>query len=77
MGWHADAYKRFDLLCRTIQTQRKSTQSKRLEVIFQRTATKEYATMGGKAKARAECQQPTVKVFNELNESEVLNVAAV
>ena len=42
-----------------------------------RTATEEYATMGGKAKARAECQQPTVKVFNELNDNEVMNVAAV
>jgi hypothetical protein len=77
MGWHADAYTRFDLLCRTIQKQRHSAQSKRLEVVFQRTATEEYATMGGKAKARAECLQPTMKVFNELNDNEVMNVAAV
>jgi hypothetical protein len=77
MGWHEDAYSRFDNLCRSVQQQRNSTQSKRLEVVFQRKATEEYATMGGRARARAQRQEPTVKVFNELNNNEVMNVAAV
>jgi hypothetical protein len=77
MGWHEDAYTRFDILCRTIQQQRNSAQSKRLEVTFQRKATEEYATMGGRARARSQRQEPTVKVFNELNTNTVMNVTAV
>jgi hypothetical protein len=77
MGWHEDAYTRFDIICRTIQGQRNSAQSKRLEVVFQQKATAEYATMGGRARARAQRQEPTVRVFNELNSNDSLNVAAV
>ena len=72
MGWHEDAYTRFDLICRRIQQQRSSLHSKQLEQRFQQKALEEYATMRGGSRARARLQEPTVKVFNELN-----NVAAV
>lgn len=72
MGWHEDAYKRFDLLCRRIQLQRGTNKSKQLEIHFQQKALEEYATMRGGARARAQRQEPTMRVFNELN-----NVAAV
>jgi hypothetical protein len=78
MGWHDDAYTRFDLICRTIKSQHTSEQSKQLEIAFQQKATEEYATMGGRARARAQRQEPTVRVFNELNEDDdIMNVAAV
>jgi hypothetical protein len=71
MGWHEDAYKRFDLICRRIQHQRSSIQSKHLELHFQQKAMEEYATMRGGARARTR-EEPTMRVFNELN-----NIAAV
>ena len=72
MGWHEAAYTRFDLICRRIQQQRSSLHSKQLEQRSQQKALEEYATMRGGSRARARLQEPTVKVFNELN-----NVAAV
>jgi hypothetical protein len=77
MGWHEDAYSRFDIICRKIQKQRNSAQSKQLEAVFQQKATKEYASMGGRSRARAQRQEPTVRVFNELNNNEVANIEAV
>jgi hypothetical protein len=77
MGWHEDAYSRFDILCRNIQKQRNSPQSKQLETVFQQKATKEYATLGGRARARAQRQEPTVRVFNELNNNDTMHVEAV
>jgi hypothetical protein len=72
MGWHEDAYTRFDYICRRTQQQRSSPHSTQLELRFQKKALEEYATMRGGARARARLQEPTVRVFNELN-----NVAAV
>jgi hypothetical protein len=77
MGWHEDAYTRFDLLCRNIQIQRGSSQSKDLEASFQQKATKEYATMRGRARARGQQQEPSVRVFNELNNNELNHFTAV
>ena len=67
MGWHEAAYTQFDLICRRIQQQRSTIQSNQLELQFQQKALEEYATMRGGARARAGLQEPTVKVFNELN----------
>jgi len=67
MGWHEDAYTRFDLICRRIQQQRITLQSKQLELRFQQKATEEYATVRGGSRARAQRQEPTVRVFNEIN----------
>ncbi len=79
MGWHEDAYSRFDIICRNIQRQRNSPQSKQLEIAFQQKATAEYATMGGRARARSQRHEPTVRVFNELNnnDEDEMNMAAV
>jgi hypothetical protein len=72
MGWHEDAYTPFDLICRRTQQQCSSIHSTQLELRFQKKALEEYATMQGGVCARACLQEPTVRVFNELN-----NVAAV
>jgi hypothetical protein len=72
MGWHEDAYTRYDYICRWTQQQRSSPHSTQLELRFQKKALQEYATMQGGARARARLQEPTVRVFNELN-----NVTAV
>jgi hypothetical protein len=66
MGWHEDAYCKFDAICRRIQSQRETAQSKNLEKTFQDQATTEYATMRGGTRARAQRQEPSMVVFNEL-----------
>ena len=72
MGWSEDAYKRFDLLCQRIKNQRTTNQSKQLEIRFQQMATEECLTMRGGARARLKRQEPTFKVFNELDSFEVV-----
>jgi hypothetical protein len=72
MGWHEDAYKRFDLVCRSIKIQRSTQQSMQLKLRFQQKATNEYATLGGGNNARRQRQEPIMRVFHELG-----NVAAV
>jgi hypothetical protein len=66
MGWHEDAYHRFDAICRRIKSQRETPQSKTLERTFQDRATMEYATMRGGTRARTQRQEPSMVVFNEL-----------
>lgn len=74
MGWHEDAYSKFDQLCRIVQSQRQTAQSKNLELTFQQRATLEYATIGGGSRSRSQRNQPAMLVFNELASS---NDAAV
>jgi hypothetical protein len=74
MGWHEDAYTRFDQLCHIVQAQRQSAESKNLELIFQQRATLEYATMRGGSRSRSQRDEPAMVVFNELASS---NHAAV
>jgi hypothetical protein len=66
MGWHEDAYSKFDSLCRRIQAQRLTAQSQTLEEKFQQKATMEYATLRGGDRAKAKRQEPSMVVFNEL-----------
>ena len=66
MGWHEDAYTRFDQICYRIKQQRASVQSKHLELNFQQNATIEYATRRGGIRARVQRQEPSIVVFNEL-----------
>jgi hypothetical protein len=72
MGWHEDAYKQFDSICRRVQQQRSTIQSKQLELRFQQKATEEYATIRGGSRARTQRQVPIMRVFNEIS-----SVAAV
>jgi hypothetical protein len=66
MGWHEDAYSKFDQLCRRIQAQRLTAQSQTLEKTFQQQATIEYATMRGGTRAKAPRPEQAMVVFNEL-----------
>ena len=66
MGWHEDAYSRFDQLCCHIKYQWETSKSKHLELTFQQRATVEYATMGDGTRGRSQQTEPTMMVFNEL-----------
>ena len=68
MGWHEDAYLRFDQLCRLVQQQRATVESKNLELTFQNKATLEYATMRG-GRSRLQRHEPAMVVFNEVASS--------
>jgi hypothetical protein len=72
MGWHEEAYSRFDQICHRIKQQRATLRSKHLELTFQQHATTEYATRRGGTRARAQRQEPSIVVFNELaNDSNI------
>ncbi len=66
MGWHEDAYSRFDQICRHIKHQRQTVESTDLKLAFQQKATTEYATRQGGTRARSKRQEPSIVVFNEL-----------
>ena len=66
MGWHEDAYSRFDQICRHIKHQRQTVESTDLELAFQQKATTEYGTRQGGTRARSKRQEPSIVVFNEL-----------
>ncbi len=66
MGWHEDAYSRLCQICCRIQHQRGTLESTNLEMAFQQHATAEYATWRGGTRARAQQQEPSIVVFNEL-----------
>jgi hypothetical protein len=56
-----------DFICCQIKQQCSTIQSQQLELCFQQKATEEHVTMGGGARARAHHEEPSFRIFNELN----------
>jgi hypothetical protein len=72
MGWHEEAYSQFDQICHCIKLQCETVQSKNWELTFQQHATTEYVTRHGRTRVRAQRQEPSIVVFNELaNDSNI------
>ena len=65
-GWSNDAYQQFDLICKRIQAQRETEESKAMEVMFLEYANKLYGR--GRKRARSGMLDDGPELFNELVE---------
>ena len=65
-GWSNDAYLKFDEICRHIQTQRDTEDSKAMEETFRDYAVQQYRR--GTKQARSGIQEEGPELFNELIE---------
>ena len=70
MGWHDDAYARFDVLCNKINEQRQTESNRALERQYLAKARECQATLGNARNQRAGQLSRGVTIYNELDEEE-------
>ena len=70
MGWHDDAYERFDVLCNRINAQRKTALNLSLEKDYLKRARETQATIGSARSQRTGQLNRGVSIYNELDDEE-------